>query len=598
MDRNVILALVLTALIFFGYDALIVAPKREAYQEAQKLAAEEQMNRTPIDPSDTGEIIVPGSNEAVDRETALARAPARLPVSSDAVEGSINLRGLVLDDLILKNFRATVEEDSPPIVLLSPAGSDDAQYLSAGLLIDGQRDSDVVWSAPEGARLTPASPVTLTRSENGLEHRVTLGLDEKFMFSVRHEVVNESGVVVTVEPYGAVFQRGIPDDLQNFMILFEGPLGVVDGKLYDRKFKKLLNNGAVTEAGIGGWTGITDKYWLAAAIPPQDEPFQLKLDARQGAVPLFGSTYQLERRTLQPNETLDVTSHLYAGAKVVEILRSYEAPIGEGGLGVVEFDKAVDWGNFFFLTRPIFGILHFFHGIFGNYGVAILMLTLVIKAILFPLANTSYKSMAGMRKVQPEVTRLRERYKDDQMKMQQEMMALYKKHKINPAAGCLPILAQMPIFYALYKTLFVTIEMRHEGFLYIRDLSEQDPTSIFNLFGLLPYDPTQVPVIGTFLGLGILPLIMGAAMFVQMKLNPPPPDPMQRRIFALMPLFFMFLFAPFAAGLVLYWTWNTILSVIQQYIIMKRQGADVDLLGNLRQTFGSKPAAANENKAK
>ena len=312
--------------------------------------------------------------------------------------------------------------------------------------------------------------------------------------------------------------------------------------------------------------------------------------------PFFRSLYRAEGQQVAPGDTYTNTSHMFTGAKRVSTLKAYQAPVEEGGLGITDFDKAVDWGNFNFLTRPIFWLLNFFANLTGNYGVAILLMTLVIKAILFPLANKSYASMANMRKVQPEMTALRERYQDDKMKQQQEMMALYKKHNINPLAGCLPILIQMPIFYALYKTLFVTIETRHEGFLYIRDLSDRDPAMLFNLFGLLPYDPSAVPVVGIIIGIGLLPLLMGAAMWVQMKLNPPPPDPVQAQIFAFMPLIFMFIFAPFATGLVLYWFWNTFLGVIQQYYIMRRNGTDVDLFGNIRKSFQRKAAAANENK--
>lgn len=593
MDRNVILALVLSMAVFIGYDLLILEPQRreyQAYQEAQKAAAAEQAAvQAALPDADRLPELIADPN----REQALTRAPGRLPIETGELRGSINLQGLVFDDLILTDYKVSLEEDADDVVLLSPASAPHAQYMRTGGRIGAERDEAVIWNAPQGAVLSEDTPVTLTRNENGIEHVVTISVDNHFMFTIEQTVRNRSSEDVTFQLYGETRQKGIPPDLKNMMILFEGPLGVVGKELFDKKYKKMVGHADITQRGTSGWVGLTDKFWLSAAIPPQDKSFLATLSATNDAIPLFRSRYELGQEAVPAGMQITRTSHLYGGAKEVDILREYQRE-----LNISRFDWAVDWGNFSFLTRPIFNTLSFFHGLSGNWGVAILLLTLVIKAFLFPLANLSYKSMAGMKKVQPELKKVQERYKDDKMKQQQEMMALYKKHKINPAAGCLPILAQMPIFYALYKTLFVTLELRHEGFLYIRDLSEQDPTNIFNLFGLLPYDPTLIPLIGPFLGLGILPLLMGAAMFVQTKLNPPPPDPTQRMIFGLMPLIFMFIFAPFAAGLVLYWFWNTFLSVIQQYVIMKRQGADVDILGNIKESFGKKQAAANENKAK
>ncbi|HRX40904.1 MAG TPA: membrane protein insertase YidC, partial [Parvularculaceae bacterium] len=386
----------------------------------------------------------------------------------------------------------------------------------------------------------------------------------------------------TLTPYGVVIQHSIPTGAGKYMILHEGPIAIAGKSLYERKYKKAVT--AVVEAkGDKGWAGITNKYWLAAAIPPQGEEFNLKIrNVSKTAVPTFQVAYDLSPRTLGPGETTTLTSHIFSGAKDVDILQSYEKPVEKGGLGIWDFDRAIDWGNFFILTRPIFYTLNFFGDLTGNFGIAILLLTLVIKALMFPLANKAYESMSKMKKLQPEVQKLQERYKDDKVKLQQEMMALYQKEKMNPLAGCLPVIVQMPIFYALYKTLFVTIELRHAPFFgWIRDLSAPDPTTIFNLFGLLPYDPTSLPVIGAFLGIGVLPLLMGVAMWFQTKLNPPPSDPMQAQIFGLMPIMFTFLFASFASGLVLYWFWNTFLSIGQQWVIMKRNGVSVDWGTNL-----------------
>lgn len=592
MDRNIIVALGLAILILVGWQALVIEPQIDAYEEAQREAGVTVSETRPE--ALTEGLGAPAAVGTLSRAEALRRAPGRVPIETPTMTGSLNLRGATLDDIALKNYREEPDENAPMVTVLSPSATTDATFIRNGIVVDGKSDEAAVWSAPDGARLTPQSPVTLTRSDGKLRHELKISVDDQFMFTTEHTVINESDDSAALLPYGFALQRGLPQDLTNFMVLFEGPLGVVNETLHARKYKKLDKGAknAIEEQGTGGWAGITDKYWLASAIPPQDQRFELKLErVMQARLPTYRASYQLEGFFLEPGQRATVNSYMFAGAKVVETLSQYE-----NELGISDFDKAVDWGMFFFLTRPIHWGLHGLAVIVGNYGVAILLLTLIIKAALFPLANASYRSMAGMRKVAPEMKRIQERYGDDKMKQQQELMALYKKHKINPAAGCLPILMQMPIFFALYKVLFTTIETRHEAFLYIPDLSSSDPTTIFNLFGLLPYDPTALPVFGSFLGLGILPLMMGGAMWVQTKLNPPPPDPVQAKVFSFLPLIFMFIFAPFAAGLVLYWFWNTALSVVQQYFIMKRAGADVDLLGNIRQSFGKK-AGSNEKPA-
>ncbi|MCQ8184926.1 membrane protein insertase YidC [Parvularcula maris] len=582
MDRNILVFVGLALLILIGWDVLVTGPQREAYQEARRQAGIEAAEQA--GPDLTQGLEIPTVDATLTRIEALQQAPGRIAVETPTMIGSINLRGATIDDISLKNYRTSVDDDAPLVHVLSPRSTETATYIRSGIIIDGKSDDAAVWEAPEGARLTPETPVTLTRQEGDIRHELTISVDGAFMFTSDHTVTNTGGDQAVLLPYGFAVQKNLPDDLKNFMILFEGPLGVVDGELFSKKYKKLdkASNSVATE-GSGGWAGITDKYWLAAAIPPQDQSFELKLARVEGArAPTYRSSYQLDGFYLAAGEATTVTSNMFAGAKVVEVLRGYE-----DGLGISDFDKAVDWGMLFFLTRPIFHTMHFFAELTGNYGVAILLLTLVIKALLFPLANASYKSMANMRKVTPEMTRIREKYAEDKLKQQQEMMALYKKHKINPAAGCLPVLLQMPIFFALYKVLFTTIEIRHEPFLYISDLSEQDPTSFLNLFGLLPFDPTGIPFIGA---IGVLPLLMGAAMWVQTKLNPPPADPVQAQVFGFLPLIFIFIFAPFAAGLVLYWFWNTFLGVVQQYFIMKRAGVEVDLVGNIKQTFQRKPA--------
>ncbi|MEO1242537.1 MAG: membrane protein insertase YidC [Pseudomonadota bacterium] len=577
MDRNFLLAIVLSLGVLLIWDLTIAGPQRKQLREAREAAAEAQITDQEREIAGLNDMPVEATTISIDE--AIAKAPGRVPIRTPNLEGSINLEGGRIDDLKLTQYHEEVDQNSPVIRLLSPRETEHGHYAQQGWIAGGDVGENAKWTASDGAQLTPTTPVTLTRRQGGLVFEKTISVDDRYMFAIEQTVRNEGGEAQSLTPYALVIQRGIPDDLKNFMILHEGPLGVIGTKLYERKYNKLKKNKNknVNASGEGGWVGITNKYWLAAAVPPQDEEMTASLaNVGTQAAPIFRASYSLPARSLAPGETLNLKSHVFGGAKDVDVLMSYENKPEDGGLGVYDFDKAVDWGHLFFLTRPIFYTLNFFGDLIGNFGIAILILTLIIKAILFPLANKGYESMSKMKKLQPEIKKLQESYPDDKMKLQQEMMALYKKEKMNPLAGCLPILLQMPIFYALYKTLFVTIELRHQPFLYIQDLAAQDPTTIFNLFGLLPYDPTALPIIGAFLGIGILPLLMGIAMWFQTKLNPPPTDPVQAQIFAMLPFVFVFIFAPFAAGLVLYWFWNTALSIFQQWLIMKKNGVSVD----------------------
>jgi YidC/Oxa1 family membrane protein insertase len=577
MDRNLILAIALSMGVLLMWDVFIAGPQREQMQEArqaaQEVAAEEQSDFAGLDGLAPAE-------EPVSLEEALAEAPGRVAIRTPNLSGSINLQGGRIDDLELTQYHEELDPESDNIRLLTPREAKHGHFVEQGWIIGDKPGDKALWSVADGAVLTPETPVTLTREQDGLSFEKTISVDEQFMFTVEQKVRNGTSEAQTLTPYALVVQRGKPENLRNFMILHEGPLGVIGERLYERKYDKLRKNKdkQVNEVGIGGWVGITNKYWLAAAIPPQDEEIKASLsNIGDETSPIFRASYTLPAHTLAPGETFTQTSNIFGGAKDVDILQSYEAEPEDGGLGVHDFDKAVDWGHLFFLTRPIFYTLNFFGDLIGNFGVAILILTLIIKALLFPIANKGYESMSKMKKLQPEIEKLKTRFGEDKMKMQQAMMELYKKEKMNPMAGCIPILFQMPIFFALYKTLFVTMEMRHEPFiLWIKDLSAPDPTTIFNLFGLLPYDPTVLPVLGAFLGIGVLPLLMGVAMWFQTKLNPPPADPVQAQIFGMMPFVFVFIFAPFAAGLVLYWFWNTALSILQQWVIMKKNGVTID----------------------
>jgi len=580
MDRNTLLAIVLSMGVLVLWQVFVLGPEQERIREAREAAAAAQ--QTTEDANTAADILggaLAQTPSTVTVDEALKRAPGRVTVKTDTLDGSINLRGGRLDDLKLTQYHEEVDPESPVIRLLNPDGTEHGHFIQHGWAVGSDVGARAEWRAPDDAVLTTSTPVTLTRTQGDLVFEKTISVDDKYMFTVTQTVTNNSAGDRIVRAYATVTQRNIPEDFRNFMILHEGPLGVIGTKLYERKYNKLRKNKnkRVEADGVGGWVGITNKNWLAAAIPAQDQAIEAQLTNRGTAEePIFEAFYAMPAETLSPGQSLTKTSYMFAGPKDVDTLMSYEAQPEDGGLGVYDFDKAVDWGHLFFLTRPIFYTLNFFGDLIGNFGVAILILTLIIKAILFPLANKGYESMSKMKKLQPEIKQLQERYADDKMKMQQEMMALYKKEKMNPLAGCLPILLQMPIFYALYKTLFVTIELRHQPFLYIKDLSAQDPTTIFNLFGLLPYDPTALPLIGAFLGIGILPLLMGVAMWFQTKLNPPPTDPVQAQVFAMLPFIFVFIFAPFAAGLVLYWFWNTALSILQQWLIMKKNGVSID----------------------
>lgn len=579
MDRNLIMAIVLSAAVLFGYEVLIGAPQREAIEAARKAQAEQAGQQ--VDPSGklTKEAGFDTAPSFLNLDTALADSPGRVTIDTPRLSGSINLRGGRFDDLELRDYRETLEGDSGNIQLLKPQRTQDGHYIEQGWLSGTGNSSKEIWQVKSGDTLTPTTPVTLIRSKDGLTFEKTISVDENYMFSIEQKVTNTTTEDTSLIPYALVIQQGLPEALRGGAILHEGAVGVVGKKLYDTKYKKLSEGKTVEASGTGGWVGITNKYWLAAAIPPQDQSFNVTYvnDGKQKGKEIFRTSYLLSAIAIPAGGTAKVSSRVFGGAKEVKTLQAYEVNTADGRLGVVDFDKAVDWGWLNFLTRPIFFVLEFFGSLVGNYGVAILLLTLCIKALLFPLANKGYESMTKMKKLQPQLEKLRTRHEDDKMKLQQEMMGLYKKEGVNPMAGCLPILIQMPIFFALYKTLFVTLELRHEPFFgWIKDLSAPDPTNLFNLFGLIPFDPTSLPLIGTFLGIGVLPILMGAAMWFQMSLNPPPPDPVQRQIFAFLPLIFVFLFAGFSAGLVVYWIWNTVLSVAQQLVIMKKNGVTVE----------------------
>jgi YidC/Oxa1 family membrane protein insertase len=597
-NRNFILAIILSVGVLFGWQYFFV-PKH-APQPAGTQTTEQAQPQSPPptkpgppQPRSEGGTPVPTPGSALQpappqaatqtREEALASAP-RLAIDTPSIKGSINLKGGRIDDVVLKKYRETVEPSSPNVVLLSPAGSPHPYYAEHGWVPEAGKDvsvpgPDTVWKAESAGPLTTSAPVTLTYDNGkGLVFTRTIRVDDNYMFTVTDAVANTGSEPVTLYPYGLVSRLGMPQN-QAYYILHEGLIGVVDGGLEQITYKKALDHPPATFKAKSGWLGITDKYWAAAVVPEQGKDFDARLTGAQGTAGAehFQSDYLMGAVSVPAGGNAENKGYVFAGAKEVNLVDSYASKYA-----IPKFDLLIDWGWFYFLTRPMFYALDFFYKLVGNFGLAILIVTVIIKLVLFPLANKSYVSMSKMKKLQPELQRIKERYEDDRMRQQQAMMELYKKEKVNPASGCLPIVVQIPVFFALYKVLFVTIEMRHAPFFgWIKDLSAPDPTSVFNLFGLLPFEPSQVQVVGHFLMIGAWPLIMGVTMWVQMKLNPAPPDPVQAKVFTWMPVFFTFLLAGFPAGLVIYWAWNNFLSVVQQSVIMSRQGVEIPLLENL-----------------
>ncbi|NBB70201.1 MAG: membrane protein insertase YidC [Alphaproteobacteria bacterium] len=569
-QRNLLLAIVLSVAIIFAFQYFYELPRMQQAQEEARREAVTQQDRP-----DRGEAARGTAAESDAATGAAAEAPPpeapRIEIRNDRVAGSISLAGARIDELRLLDYGRTPRPGSERIELLRPVGEPLPYFAEFGFVPEGDGvavpDSTTVWSSPD-RDLAPGSPVRLTWDNGeGLQFAREIALDDNYVFTVTQTVTNTGDTPVTLYPYGLVSRWGTPDTM-GIWILHEGPIGVLDGTLEEFHYGDLQDEGGTaTLDSTGGWLGITDKYWLTALLPDQDSGFRATVQhVARGTQDRYQTDYLRDPITIAPGGSAEVTDRLFAGAKEVTLLDRYKTE-----LGLPLFDRAVDFGWFWFLTKPFFYALHWLAAVFGNYGVAILLLTLVVKLIFFPLANKSYKSMSQMKKLQPEMMKIRERYSEDREKMNMEIMNLYKKEKVNPAAGCLPILIQIPVFFALYKVLFVSLEMRHAPFFgWIQDLSAPDPTTILNLFGLLPFTPPEL-----LPALGVWPLLMGATMWLQFKLNPTPPDPMQARIMSFLPLIFIFVFATFPAGLVIYWTWNNILSVGQQWLIMRKMNVQV-----------------------
>ncbi|MFB2549778.1 membrane protein insertase YidC [Ensifer soli] len=595
-NRNYFVAIALSVLILIAWQFLYVNPKieqervaaeahqarQQTQQQAENPAAGQQATPAGALP---GAGAVPGTSE--NRDQALSRS-ARIPVDTPSLSGSINLTGARFDDLKLKKFRETVNPQSPIITLFSPAETPEGYFAELGYVGSAETGAvpgpQTVWTLASGTTLTSATPVTLSyTNDKGVIFTRTISVDDDYMFSVADTIENTGSTPLSLGSYGRVTRFSKPAT-PSVYVIHEGFIGVIgEHGLQEVSYGKAEDDKSIEPGpATGGWLGITDKYWAATLVPPQAKPFDTRFSHFTDGRERYQSDYRQDGVTVAPGAKADVKTLLFAGAKTVPVVDRYEQ-----SYAIPKFDLLIDWGWFYFITKPMFKMMDYFFHLFGNFGVAILITTIVVKLLFFPLANKQYASMANMKKVQPKMEELKKKHGDDRMALQQAMMALYKEEKINPVAGCWPILLQIPVFFALYKVIYVTIEMRHAPFFgWIQDLSAPDPTSLFNLFGLLPF---AVP---PMLHIGIWPLIMGVTMFLQMRMNPTPPDPTQAMLFNWMPVVFTFMLASFPAGLVIYWAWNNTLSIIQQAIIMKRHGVKVELFSNLTSLFSRKQKTA------
>jgi YidC/Oxa1 family membrane protein insertase len=581
-QKRLIIAIVISLAILLGFQFLVEPHLPHPKPSVPPITASNTTkgSQTSVAPANKSGLMAEGAGTG-----AAASTPSpTVTIHAPALDGSISLRGALLDNLVLTQYHETVDPKSPLVKLLQPTGSDKPYYLQygwaadPGTMVGGQPirlpDTDTLWKA-SASELSPGKPLTLTWDNGqGLTFNLTYTIDDHYMFSVDQSVVNHSKSQVALYPWSRIRRDYMPPT-SGYYLLYEGPVGVFRNTLHEVGYKHVEKSGAehdgvgYTETSDGGWLGFTDKYWLTALIPDQHDAMTgsvraITVNGTKGFQTDFIASHA---EKIAPGGSISSTSRAFTGAKVVELLDHYQS-----AYHIPSFDKAVDFGMFYFLTKPIFYALDYLNKVLGNFGLAIMVFTVFVKLLFFPLANKSYKSMSKMKLMAPKIKEMRERFKDDPAKQQSEMMALYRAEKVNPASGCLPMVIQIPVFFCLYKVIFVTIEMRHAPFFgWIHDLSATDPTNIFTLFGLIPWDPMAI---APFLHLGAWPIIMGCTMFLQQKLNPPPPDPTQARLFQLMPIIFTFMLAHFPAGLVIYWSWNNLLSVTQQWFIMRRTRLD------------------------
>ncbi|QQS14406.1 MAG: membrane protein insertase YidC [Rhodospirillales bacterium] len=602
-QRNLILAIALSVAIIVGWQ-LVFQPSAEqrAQQQREQQARDQRQQQAPGVPSPAGVPTPPGAPgapsaggtpspaaPAMDRAQAL-RLTDRVRVTTPQIDGSISLTGARIDDVSLRKHRAKVDPASPPVVVLAPERGPDTYFVRfgwqapAGVAVKAPTP-DTVWTA-DRASIGPGDTVTLSWDNGeGLVFRQRITVDAEFLFTVAQSIENKTAAPVSLHPTGLVVRHGEPKT-EGIYLLHEGPYGAFDGKLQEFSWSDFKDGKTKTVPTTGGWVGFTDKYWMATLVPDQKMPVktEILMNPDGGVKKYIAYFISTSALTVAPGATLESESRLYAGAKIVNVINDYT-----DRYGIAKFDLTIDWGWFWFFTKPLFLVLDWLFRQIGNFGLAILALTVLVKLLFFPLANKSYESMTKMKKLQPEMEKLRARLGDDKVKMNQELMALYKKEKVNPAAGCLPVLLQIPVFFALYKVLYTTIEMRHQPFYgWIKDLAAPDPLTLLQGFGLFAWN---VPELLQIFDIGIWPIIMGVTMYFQQMLNPQPADPMQARIFQFLPIMFTFMLAPFAAGLVIYWAWNNLLSMAQQYVIMRKLGVPVE--------FGAKaPAPAGSTTAK
>lgn len=548
-QKNLLAAFVISAAVLFGFQYFAAKQKPTLPQPT------EQAVPTPA--------IAPPTVETTKTRSAALAESTRIAIKTDKLSGSINLKGGRLDDVVLNQYKVDTAKDSHSIVLFSPEHTETAYFADFGwtssdaaLKMPGQ---DTVWSTQD-TQLDKDHPVTLTwKNDQGIEFKREISVDANYLITIKDTIANQSSTPVTLYPFSLIARSGAMKD--GIFLMHEGPIGVFDNKVETVDYSKVEKDRKFEYASTGGWMGFTDKYWLAALIPGQKDKVKGRFTfANTNGVGRFQADYLGDGQTCAPKGTVSYESHIFTGAKVVTLLDGYEKT-----MGVPKFDKAVDFGWFYFLTKPTFYLLNMINEMVKNFGISILILTVIFKLALFPLANKSYVSMNRMKKLQPKVRALQDKYGEDKVRMNQELMELYKREKVNPVSGCLPVLVQAPILFALYKVFYISIEMRHAPFIgWIHDMSAPDPTTFFNLFGLLPFTPPS------FLMIGILPLILGGTMFIQQKMSPAPADPTQEKVMLMMPIMFTFMLAQFPAGLVIYWIWSNLLSMLQQWFMMKR----------------------------
>ena len=550
-SKNTIAAIALSSAVIVLW-ALFFVPEKSTLD--QNIVEKEKIEQSGDAPS----LEQKETQITISRDDALKQSE-RIQFENDNIIGSISLKGASIDDLTFKNYKVTLDNEQR-VTLLGPRNIKEGYLIDSGFVTSDKNidvpNSDTIWSIEGNNKLTDGSPIKLSWSnEQGLKFEKIISLDDKYLFTVKQKIINESNNKYDFYSYGQIIRNEIPEII-DFLILHEGLIATLDDELIEEDYDDIQEK-KFTKIANKGWLGISDKYWITSLIPPKDKEFKTTFDYKNKFRANFISTDPL---ALNEKSSIEEELQIIVAAKRVDVIDGYAEK-----LNIDKFDLVIDWGFLYFITKPLFYGIDYFFKLLGNYGLAIIAITICIRLVFFPLANFSFKSMAKMKVLQPEMVRLKELHKNDKMKLQQEMMALYKKEKVNPMSGCLPILVQIPVFFALYKVLFVTIEMRQMPFYgWIHDLSERDPTSIFNIFGLLPYD---VP---SFLVIGAWPVAMGVSMWVQQKLNPAPTDPMQAKIFAFFPLFLTVILAPFPSGLVIYWTVNNILTMAQQVFIMRR----------------------------